>query len=439
MGKFLNLFILFYLISACSFDDKSGIWTGTKKISKKESQNLELIFNRNQNNLKTKELTSKKSLKIEEAKTYKNWSQRYQNKFNNLNNLIFSNKGYYEKFSKISNSKVNKNILFSKKNLIFSDQNGNIKVVSLENKELIFSYNFYKKKFKKTKKKIQLILINDLIIAVDNLGYIYCLDFINNKVVWAKNFMIPFRSNLKIIDEILVVSDEKNKIILIDINNGNKINELYTQPSKTVSQFESNLAFDRNNNLLYLSTTGTLYSLNLLRNLSINWIQNFNLDNNLIFDSNPIVVSEDKIIVSTNEKIIVLNDSGRRIWDHSIASNVSPIISGNSIFTLSKENNLIILNKLSGEILFSKNIFLMMESKIAKKYKRKIKKITHLILANKKILLVSENPYFIEFKFDNNLSLSSIKKKPFKISSDIIFNENKMLLIGDKKRIYKIY
>ena len=187
--------------------------------------------------------------------------------------------------------------------------------------------------------------------------------------------MIPFRSNLKIIDEILVVSDEKNKIILIDINNGNKINELYTQPSKTVSQFESNLAFDRNNNLLYLSTTGTLYSLNLLRNLSINWIQNFNLDNNLIFDSNPIVVSEDKIIVSTNEKIIVLNDSGRRIWDHSIASNVSPITSGNSIFTLSKENNLIILNKLSGEILFSKNIFLMMESKIAKKYKEKLKRL----------------------------------------------------------------
>ena len=91
-------------------------------------------------------------MKIEEAKTYKNWSQRYQNKFNNLNNLIFSNKGYYEKFSKISNSKVNKNILFSKKNLIFSDQNGNIKVVSLENKELIFPITFIKKNLKKLKK-----------------------------------------------------------------------------------------------------------------------------------------------------------------------------------------------------------------------------------------------------------------------------------------------
>ena len=30
-----------------------------------------------------------------------------------------------------------------------------------------------------------------------------------------------------------------------------KIDELYTQPSKTVSKFESNLAIDNNNNLLF--------------------------------------------------------------------------------------------------------------------------------------------------------------------------------------------
>ena len=52
----------------------------------------------------------------------------------------------------------------------------------------------------------------------------------------------------------MFLSDEKNKIILVNIENGKKIDELYTQPSKTVSNFESNIALDKNNNLLFLST-----------------------------------------------------------------------------------------------------------------------------------------------------------------------------------------
>ena len=59
------------------------------------------------------------------------------------------------------------------------------------------------------------------------------------------------------------------------LKNGNKIDEFYTQPSKTVSKFESNLAIDNKNNLLFLSTNGTLYSLNLINQKTINWIQNF--------------------------------------------------------------------------------------------------------------------------------------------------------------------
>ena len=62
---------------------------------------------------------------------------------------------------------------------------------------------------------------------------------------------------------------------MINIKNGNKIDELYTQPSQAVSDFESNLAIDNNNNLLFMSTSGILYSLNFINNKSINWIINF--------------------------------------------------------------------------------------------------------------------------------------------------------------------
>ena len=80
--------------------------------------------------------------------------------------------------------------------MFFSDFKGNIGVYSLDDNQIIFKYNFYKKKFKKLKKEIKLIVKKDIIIAVDNFGYAYSINYKKNKIVWAKNFLIPFRSNL---------------------------------------------------------------------------------------------------------------------------------------------------------------------------------------------------------------------------------------------------
>ena len=65
------------------------------------------------------------------------------------------------------------------------------------------------------------------------------------------------------INNILFLTDEKNKVILVNSETGDKVDELYTMPSKAVSKFHNNLAIDKNNNLLLLSTIGNLYSLDL--------------------------------------------------------------------------------------------------------------------------------------------------------------------------------
>ena len=102
--------------------------------------------------------------------------------------------------------------------MFFSDSKGNIGVFSLNENKLIFKYNFYKKKFKKFKKEIKLIVKENIIIAVDNFGYIYSIDYKKNKIIWAKNFLIPFRSNLKIIDDTLFDTNVINNHILKDID-----------------------------------------------------------------------------------------------------------------------------------------------------------------------------------------------------------------------------
>ena len=243
---------------------------------------------------------------------------------------------------------------------------------------------------------------------------------------------------MKIINETLFLSDEKNKIILINIKNGNKIDELYTEPSQAVSNFESNLAIDNNNNLIFMSTSGVLYSLNFLNNKSINWIINFKQESEIVYKGNPITVSNDKIIVTNKDNISLINVNGAKIWDLSIKSNLSPIISGNTIFTVNKDNYLILINKDTGQIKFSKSIYSLITKEFKKNLKRKIKKIKHIYLTGNKLLLISENSYFIEVNLQNIINIDSIKKNPFEISSDIIFYEKEMVFINKSNRIYKV-
>ena len=289
MIKIIYLVFFLFFLNNCSFDNKTGIWTGSDKIAKKKDinkENLEFIFKKDNQIIQEKELSSENLLAINNPVLFSSWSQQYQNKFNYIGNVSYTNKGNYKKFSKISRSEVNKNIILHKNNLFFSDNKGNIGIFSFTRNQLIFKFNFYKKKFKSTKKNIKLILNGNFIIAADNLGYIYSIDYKKNKLNWAKNFLVPFRSNLKIKDKTLYLSDEKNKIILVNIENGKKIDELYTQPSTAVSKFESNIALDKNNNLVFLSTNGSLYSINFTNQKNINWIQNFKPENEIIFNGN---------------------------------------------------------------------------------------------------------------------------------------------------------
>ena len=191
MKRTLYLIFLAFLLNNCSFDNKTGIWTGSKNISKKKDvkdSNIELIFKKQNEIVRNKELTLKQNLKFERPILFTDWSQSYQNKFNYIGNVSFLNEGNYKKYSNISKSKINKNILVNKDNLFFSDIKGNIGVFSLIDNKLIYKFNFYKKKFKKTKIIIKLIIKDESIIAADNLGYVYSINLRKKNLVGQKIF-----------------------------------------------------------------------------------------------------------------------------------------------------------------------------------------------------------------------------------------------------------
>ena len=58
-----------------------------------------------------------------------------------------------------------------------------------------------RKNIKNSKKTLNIIVEANIIYVSDNLGYLYAYDYLKKKVLWAKNYKIPFRSNLKILDK----------------------------------------------------------------------------------------------------------------------------------------------------------------------------------------------------------------------------------------------
>ena len=106
-----------------------------------------------------------------------------------------------------------------------SDHKGNLIIFSLDKNKVIYKFNFYKKEFKNIKKKLNYILQDDIIYVSDNLGYLYALDYNKKKkkILWAKNYKIPFRSNLKIHKKLIIAANQNNNLLFYDKNNGNLI------------------------------------------------------------------------------------------------------------------------------------------------------------------------------------------------------------------------
>ena len=436
MKIFLALIIIF-LLSNCSFDNKSGIWTNNNSNVKKEDQfkDFETLYSQTQtfNTI----VRPDKSLMIildPIKKNYK-WTDEFYNDSNNLENFAYKELNeIIFKSQKISRSEVKKTFLFENQNAIFVDYKGNIIVYSLEKENIIFKYNFYKKNYKKIKKILNFIVEDNIIYVGDNFGYLYAVDYVNNKLIWAKNFKIPFRSNLKILENKLIIADTNNSLIYINKTNGNKLKAIPTEETLIMNNFVNSLATIKEN-LYYLNTYGSLYSLN--NNGRIKWFINLNQSIDInptnLFNSNPIVINKDKLIISTNLFLYFIDlNSGSTLFKISISSLFRPIVSGDNLFLITKDNLLVSVNINSFKINYSVDLEQTIANFLDVKKKKPIS-IKTLLLVNNNLFLFLNNSFFI--KLDLIGEIKEISKLSSKIKSDPIFINESLIYINNKNKL----
>ena len=273
-----------------------------------------------------------------------------------------------------------------------------------------------------------------IIYVSDNLGYLYAYDNINNKLIWAKNYKIPFRSNLKIIDNQLVTSNTNNDLYFFDKLNGDLLKMIPTEVITIKNKFINNLSVN-NNELFFLNTYGSLYSIDK-NTRRINWFLNLNrsldLNPSNLFIGSKIINYDNKIVISSNFFTYIINASnGSIIHKMNFASKIKPVINNNFLFLISKKNFLISMNLNDGKLLYSYDI----NEKIAKFLKTKKKEVEFkdIVILNNKIFIFLKNSYLI--KFNLNGSIEEIIKLPSKIYSQPVFIKNAIVYLNNNNRL----
>ena len=438
MIKFFFIILAFIFVNSCSFDDKSGIWKNEKIISKNESDPFKKFEDLSVANKPFNQIIKfkgnfqfKKSKKIINSK----WKDIFYSESNNLENFTYKNTNKLTfKSKKITRHQLNDFILFDNDKIISSDNKGNILIFSIEEKKFLKKFNFYKNKYKNINKHLNLILDNNKIFVSDNLGYLYAINLINNEVLWAKNYKVPFRSNIKISDEKLILSNQNNFLFFFDKNTGNLLREIPTEETVLKNEFQNNLSLNQEK-LFFLNTYGSLYAINLT-NMKILWFLNLNqsvdINPSSLFKGNQVINYKNNVIVSSNQSLYILDtNTGRILFKKNFTSQLKPLIYNDVLFLISKNDLLISMNLITGEILYSYNINQLIADFL--NLKKKKAQFKSLMIANDKIFIFLNNSFLLKFKINGDLE--EISKLPSKINTQPIFINSSMLYLDKKNKI----
>ena len=446
MNKKKNLifFLIFILLVNCSFDNKTGIWSGSKKekrriseLEKEQKQTKVVDYIYSSKSVYSKEISLTKKISISNPRKNLSWKMSSLNQQNFLGNIYLSGIDNIFLKKKIGKnkfpiSKIISSPLVFENNIIFSDNNGTIFNIN-QNGEINWKKNIYKKIYKKVYKNLVFSIYQNNIYVADNIGFIYSIGLNNGKLVWIKNHGIPIKSNIKIYKNKIFLINQDNRILCFNTKNGSKIWDIRSVPSFIKLQNFLSSAISKQGDVIAINSSGDLFKVNA-NNGKIDWSLN-TLESTLahatdFFKSSEIVIIDDNIIFSSKSSIFSYNlNTGYTNWKQEVSSIGAPIIDGKNIFILTDNGYFVIIDKDTGIIISSTNIL-----KILKKKKQETK-ITGFIMGSGKIYSVTSNGYLIVSSPVSG-KVEYFKKIGDPITSAPIINNGKLYILTKNSRIY---
>tara|TARA_Y100001970_G_C14252537_1_gene872872 strand:+ start:1158 stop:2462 length:1305 start_codon:yes stop_codon:yes gene_type:complete len=421
VSKILIFFVLITLITGCSFNKNSKFWTSSQNIQEENNQNYKEIFSEEES--LSQELN--KDLLINLGKNVINNIQ-LRNNFNNDGRLSYNGlvkKSSRYKFSKIKNFyQFEPTISFNNKNLIFFDNKGSVLQFDKKSK-LIWKKNYYTKSEKKLRPILQFTNNKNILIVADNIAKYYALDINSGELLWSKNNLAPFNSQIKIYDDKFFIIDLSNTLRCFSVNSGEELWNVKTEKSLIRSQKKLSMVII--NDFLYFNNSiGDISAVNINQG-ELLW--QLPTQSSLIYDSSfslesSDIITDGKTLFFSNNKNQFFSidvNTGSFNWENKVNSNLRPSLVGNYLFTVSMEGFLIVIEKNTGNIIKVTDIF----RNFKKKKRDKIKPIG-FIMGVKNIYLTTDNGRLLVIDIKTGLTNSILKIDNEKISRPFVLDKN---------------
>ena len=421
MNKIVIFFILTFLISGCSFNKNSKFWTAAQNIPEESNPNYQEIFAEEE--ALNKELNANVSISLGDIF---NNNSKVRDYFNNDGRLDYDGilkKSSRYKFSKIKNFyQFEPKISFNDNNLVFFDNKGSILKFDDKSK-LIWKKNYYSKSEKKLKPILQFANDGKTLVVADNIAKYFALDINTGELLWSKNNLAPFNSQIKIFEDKFFIIDFSNTLRCFSLKNGEELWNIRTENSLIRSQKKLSMVIV--NNLIYFKNSiGDISAVDinegeLLWQLptqsSLIYEAAFSLEtSDLITDGNTLFFSNNK-----NQFFSIDLGTGSFNWENQVNSSLRPTLVGNYIFTVSLEGYLIVIEKNSGNIIRVTDIF----NSFKKKKRDKIKPVGFIVGTNN-IYLSTDHGRLMVIDIQSGRTKSILKIDNDKISRPFVLDKN---------------
>ena len=431
MNKILGLFLVFILISNCSLDKKSCLWTESKKIETVNDLVINELFKNEE--AFNKEFNSNVKIQLKSNPT----KNSFVNNLNNNNGRVSYNGSLKNisrfKFSTIDNfDQIEPEILFYEDNIIFFENKGSIFNFDKFSK-LIWKKNFYKKFEKKAKPELSLANDKKTLIVADNLAKYYAMNIKTGELIWAKTNVAPFNSQIKIYDDKFFVTDFDNVLRCYSIKDGSELWNVKTDTAFIKSKKKLSLVI-LNGNIYFNNSIGDISAVDI-KTGNLIWQtptqSSLIYENSFLLETSDLIADDDTILLSNNrnEFFSFSANTGALNWQQKINSNIRPTLIENLIFTVTIEGFLVVIDNKTGNIIRITNVF----DKIKKNKRSKIKPVG-FIVGTKNIYLTTDNGLLILIDISSGRSSSILKVDNEKISRPFILNKN-LFIIKDNSII----
>ena len=429
VNSFLKILLIFICLTSCSFNKNSKFWTKSEKIE--EIKNVEKIF------VKEKILNREFNPNLKISLYTKAIDKSFFNNYDNNNGRINYDGDLKSisrfKFSKIDNFyQYEPIILFDNSNVIFFDNKGTILKFDQDSR-LIWKKNYYSKSQKKQNPILLFGSNKKTLIVADNIAKYYALDINTGELLWSKNNVVPFNSQLKTYKNKFFIIDFENTLRSYSIKNGAEIWNIRTESSLIRSQKKLSMVI-LNKKIYFNNSLGDLSAVDIESGellwqsptqSSLVYIDGFFLKtSDIIADKNNLYFSNNK-----NEFFSIDINNGILNWKQKINSNLRPTLIDNYIFTVSLEGYLIVMEKLSGNIIRSTDIF----KNFKPKKRSKIQPVGFIVGVNN-IYLTTDNGRLLVIDITTGTTSSILKIDNDKISRPFVLNKN-LYIIKDNSII----